>query len=125
MRRAKGGLVANERAMLDLLADTWPSWSTTGDLLRLAHERHAAGRWVTRQLLRDGRVISVQASARPVNEATVYRILERFAQAGWVQASWWVPDDPWSKDRPLRIVVLTDAGRAKADELAVRERSGS
>lgn len=103
MRRAGGdGLVANEEAMLELLADVHPSWTTTSDLLRMAQERHAAGGWPGR---------------RPLNEATVYRILYRFRDHGWVQANWWVPEDPWSKDRPARIVAITDAGRARAREL--------
>lgn len=101
MRRRQGGLVANEKAMLELLADVYPSWVTTADLLRMAQERHAAGSWPGR---------------RP-HEATVYRILYRFRDHGWVQANWWVPDDPWSKDRPARIVTITDEGRARAREL--------
>lgn len=102
MRRRQGGLVANEVAMLELLADVHPSWTTTSDLLWMARERHLAGNW---------------PGKRAPHEATVYRILERFRAHGWVQANWWVPDDPWSKDRPARIVAITDAGRARAREL--------
>lgn len=106
MRRRQGALVANEKAMLHLLADVFPSWVTTLDLARMVRDRVEAGRW------------PATWTGGTINDATVYRILVRFRDLGWVQANWWVPDDPWSKDRPERIVVLTDTGRAKATELA-------
>ena len=123
MRRAKGGLVANEKAMLELLADVYPSWCTTGDLLRMVHDRQAAGTWVRRWKDSDGVVRTAPASSSRVNEATVYRILARFTGHGWLDVKWWVPDDPWSKDRPARIVTLNPDGRARAAQLAAEVAS--
>lgn len=113
MRRVKGGLVANEKAMLELLADVYPSWCTTGDLLRMVHDRQAAGTWINRW----------NGVESKVNEATVYRILARFTAHGWLDVKWWVPDDPWSKDRPARIVTLNLAGRQRAAQLAAEVAS--
>lgn len=124
MRRRQGGLVANEEALLELLADVFPSWVTTGDLLRMVHDRQDAGRWLVRRAVADGKVRERAASSSKVNEATVYRILARFTEHGWLDVKWWVPDDPWSKDRPARIVALNDDGRARARELAIARHGG-
>lgn len=125
MRRREGGLVANEEALLELLADVYPSWVTTGDLLRMVHDRQDAGRWLVRWTTPGGQVREREASQSKVNEATVYRILARFTEHGWLDVKWWVPDDPWSKDRPARIVSLNDAGRARARQLAVAQHGGA
>jgi len=128
VRRRQGGLVANEEALLELLADVYPSWVTTGDLTRMVHDRQAAGTWVVRRGLPGGTVCQWPASTSKVDEATVYRMLARFAARAWIDAKWWVPDDPWSKDRPARIVVLNEDrparivvlnedGRARARQL--------
>lgn len=91
MRRpADGSLLPNERRILATLVDAYPSWTTTGDLHRQVRQ---------------------QWGGHTINEVTVYRTLARFAARGWLDAKWWVPDDPWSKDRPARLVVLTAAGR--------------
>lgn len=115
MRRRQGGLVANEEALLELLADVYPSWVTTGDLLRMVHDRQDAGTWSPRW----------KGAESKVNEATVYRILARFTAHGWLDVKWWVPDDPWSKDRPARIVVLNNDGRARARQLAIAQHGGA
>lgn len=95
MRRRQGSLVANERRLLATLADAYPSWTTTGDLHRQVRQ---------------------QWGGHEINESTVYRTLARFAARGWIDAKWWTPNDPWSKDRPTRLVVLTAAGRQRAAE---------
>ena len=110
MRRRQGGLVANEEALLELLADVYPSWVTTSDLCWMVRERHLAGNW---------------PGKRAPHEATAYRILANFTEHGWLDVKWWVPDDPWSKDRPARIVVLNDDGRARARQLAIAQHGGA
>lgn len=106
MRRKNNGtgLVANEEGLLDVLLehDGTLAMPATADLMRTVAERVTAGTWHSNRL---------------VNEATLYRILQRFAARGWLTARWDVPTDVWAKGYPVRRFRLTPAGRTAARRL--------
>jgi DNA-binding MarR family transcriptional regulator len=85
VRCAQGGLVTNEKAALRAMGED-DLWITAAEL----------------------------AAVIGANEATGYRILERFLTQGLVVRRWHCPEDD---SRPVRVHQLTAAGWAKAAEL--------
>lgn len=59
--------------------------------------------------------MSVKAIAavltRPMDESTIYRIIERFTDAGMATTRWAVPDDDMHV-KPFRVATLTAKGAA-------------